>query len=385
MKKKVLLRAPALSISGYGTHARQIFRYLKSKDIDLSVELLPWGITSWHINPASENGLIGEIMSRSGTLNGKPDVIISLQLPNEWRRVEDCVNVGMSAIVESDRCNQKWIEACNFMDRVIVPSEFAKNVLSSSGSLTGDVRVVSESFPDEIITCVDKLDLSEVQTKTNFLLVGQLTGHKPDIDRKNIFYTIKWFCEEFKNNKDVGLIIKSNIGTNCSIHRAQLENIFKTLLSEVRGDTFPQVYLINGEMTTNEIISMYRSNKVNALLSLTRGEGFGLPLLEAAACDLPVICTNWSGHLDFMRLGKFTSLEYDLIPVSEQKVDNEIFVSGAKWAHPREKDVKKKMRKFVDSQEVPKQWALNLGKKIREKYSFESISKLYDNELGDLL
>ena len=208
---------------------------------------------------------------------------------------------------------------------------------------------------------------------------------KPDVDRKNLFYTIKWFCEEFKNNKDVGLIIKSNLGTNCSIHRAQLENIFKTLLSEVRGDTFPRVHLINGEMTTNEIISMYRSNNVKALLSLTRGEGFGLPLLEAAACNLPVICTDWSGHLDFMRLGKYTAIDYDLIPIPEQRIDNEIFVKGTKWAFANEKDAKKKMRKFVDSQEVPKQWALNLGEKIREKYSFESISKQYDNELGDLL
>lgn len=385
MKKKVLLRAPALSISGYGTHARQIFRYLKSKDVDLSVDLLSWGITSWHINPANEDGLIDEIMKRSGTLNGKPDVVISLQLPNEWQKVDDCVNVGMSAIVESDKCNEKWVDACNSMSRVIVPSEFAKKVLLSSGNLTGDVRVVGESFPDEVLTCNDKLNLSEIQTTTNLLVVGQLTGMKPDVDRKNLFYTIKWFCEEFKNNKDVGLIIKSNLGTNCSIHRAQLENVFKTLLSEVRGDTFPRVHLINGEMTTSEIVSMYRSNSVKALLSLTRGEGFGLPLLEAAACNLPVICTDWSGHLDFMRLGKYTAIDYDLIPVPEQRIDNEIFVKGTKWAFANEKDAKKKMRKFVDSQEVPKQWALNLGKKIREKYSFESISKQYDNELGDLL
>jgi len=385
MKKKVLLRAPALSISGYGTHARQIFRYLKSKDIDLSVDLLSWGITSWHVNPDNENGLVGEIMKRSGTLNGKPDVVISLQLPNEWQRVDDCVNVGMSAIVESDKCNEKWVDACNSMSRVIVPSQFAKKVLSSSGNLTGDVRVVGESFPDEVLNCNDKLSLSEIQTKTNLLVVGQLTGMKPDVDRKNLFYTIKWFCEEFKNNKDVGLIIKSNLGTNCSIHRAQLENIFKTLLDEVRGDTFPRVHLINGEMTTNEIVSMYRSNSVKALLSLTRGEGFGLPLLEAAACNLPIICTDWSGHLDFMRLGKYTAIDYDLIPVPEQRIDNEIFVKGTKWAFANEKDAKKKMRKFVDSQEVPKQWAVNLGEKIREKYSFESISKQYDNELGDLL
>ena len=385
MRKTVVLRAPALSISGYGTHARQVFSWLNSKDIDLFVDLLPWGITSWHVNPDSESGLIDQIMKKSGSPNKKPDVLISLQLPNEWKVSEGSFNVGMSAVVETDRCNPSWINDCNRMNRVIVPTEFCKNTLLNSGQCKTDIKVVPESFPQSVFTSNSGLDLNEVETKTNFLVLGQLTGMNPEVDRKNIFYTVKWFCEEFKDRKDVGLIIKSNLGTNCSIHRQQLQNIFSKLLSEVRKSVFPRVYLINGEMTTEEIMSLYRSNKVSALLSLTRGEGFGLPILEAAACDLPVICTNWSGHIDFMKHGKYSAVDYDLVKLPDSRIDNQIFVKDAKWAMPKEVDAKKKMRKFVESQAVPKQWAVDLGKKVREKYSFDAISAAYDKALGDVL
>ena len=385
MRKSVVLRAPALSISGYGTHARQIFRWLNSKNVDLTVDLLPWGITSWHVNPEAEDGLISEIMKKTGSPQRQPDVIISLQLPNEWQRVEGAINVGMSAIVETDKCNPAWVEACNRMERVVVPSSFCKEVLQKSGNLSVDTRVVPESFPDEVFTVNDGLELPEIETMTNFLMVGQLTGMRPEIDRKNIFYAVKWFCEEFKDRKDVSLVIKSNLGTNCSIHRAQLTNIFKTLVSEVRKGLFPRVHLLNGEMTTKEIISLYKSKKINALLTLTKGEGYGLPILEAAACDLPIICTDWSGHMDFMRLGKHIGVDYTLSEIPESRVDNEIFVKGARWAQPKEEDFKKRAKKFVESRVVPKQWATELGKRIRDEYSFEAVSARYDKELGDLL
>ena len=384
MKKLVMLRAPLLSNSGYGTHARQIFRWLETKNVEVVSDILNWGATSWFINKDLENGLIGRIIDSARQPNRNPDVMLSLQLPNEWKRLQGTKCVGMSAIVETDRCNPNWIKACEEMDRVIVPSSFCKKLITDN-STSADVRVVPESFHDEIINA-DCLELPEIQTKKNFLLVGQLSGMSPDLDRKNIFYSVKWFCEEFKDNPDVGLIIKTNLGTNSTFVRKNLNSIFTNLLNEVRkGSKFPRVYLLNGEMTTKEISSLYRSPKVTALLSLTRGEGYGLPILEAAASDLPVICTNWSGHLDFMKKGKFIGVDYDLVEVPNEKIDNEIFVKGSKWAMPREADAKKKMRKFISSPDLPSNWASDLGKKLRKEFSLEAVYEAYDKELGDLL
>lgn len=382
MKKSVVLRAPLLSNSGYGTHARQIFRWLETKNVEIVSDILNWGSTSWFINHEAEDGLVGRVIASARQPTSTPDLMISLQLPNEWQRLPGAKCVGMSAIVETDRCNPEWVKACDQMDRVIVPSTFCKDLVKNSKT---DVRVVPESFHSSILDR-GHISLPQVKTKKNFLLVGQLSGMKPDLDRKNIFYTVKWFCEEFKDTPDVGLIIKTNLGTNSTFNRNNLRNIFTNLVNEVRkGSGSPPVYLINGEMTTDEIASLYRNPKVTGLLSLTRGEGYGLPILEAAASNLPVICTGWSGHLDFMNHGKFINVEYDLVPVPNEKLDNQIFVPGSQWAMPREADAKKKMRKFMTSSELPKSWAADLGKKLRSSYSLDAIFKCYDRELGDLL
>lgn len=385
MRKTVLLRAPLLSISGYGVHARQIFRWLEKKDIDLHVDIVPWGITSWYVNPDSLDGLVGRIMSKSTKPSNQIDVSFSLQLPNEWSKIDGAINVGMSAGVETDRANPEWVQSCNNMDHVVFPSQFSLSGIKKSGNLVKPVHVVPESFTDKILSNQSGLELPEIETDTNFLVVGQVTGFTPDSDRKCIFHTVKWFSEAFEGRKDVGLIIKSNLGTNCVYHRHQVTELFKKLVSEVRPGTFPRVYLLNGEMTEEEMASLYRSKKVSALLSLTRGEGFGLPILEAAASGLPVIATNHSAHVEFLKQGKFIAVDCKMTQVASERVDGKIFMNGSMWAMPDELDAKRRMKKFVESQQVPKEWALDLKEKILKSHSSAAIESSYDRELGFLL
>jgi glycosyltransferase involved in cell wall biosynthesis len=123
--------------------------------------------------------------------------------------------------------------------------------------------------------------------------------------------------------------------------------------------------------------------KIKALVALTRGEGYGLPILEAAASGLPVIATGWSGHLDFLKHGKFISIYYQLGEVHPSRVDNKIFVPGARWAHPSEEDFKKRVLKFRQSCQTPKQWADDLKPIIQEQYSLDAVNKRYDEALRE--
>ena len=379
---KVLCRAPLLSLSGYGTHARQVFKWLISNSkLDVHCQILNWGMTPWMINPEMEGGIVGEIMRRSSPHPGKYDVSVQLQLPNEWDPSQANVNIGMSAFVEADKCNPQWLEACNSMSHVVVPSTFVKKTIESTGAVKTPISVVSESFPDQVLGKASPLDL-ELQTDFNFLLFGQMTGNNPENDRKNTFYTLKWLCEIFSKDPKVGIIVKTNHGSNCTLDKKHTENVFRQLLNEVRPGPFPRVYLLHGEMESADVVSLYRNDKIKALVAATRGEGFGLPILEAAACDLPVIATNWSGHLDFLNLGKFVKLESQLKDVHPSKHDGLIFMPGMKWADISEQEFKKKVQKFRESSQVPKEWAIDLGAKVRENFSHSAISRSYDREIG---
>ena len=134
---RVLLRAPLLTSSGYGVHSRQIFEAIETiPGIKLEVECLNWGKTPWLLNSDTNDGLIGRIMNCSKKINPPYDLSIQVQLPDEWNPTLGKKNIGISAIVETDRCSSKWIEACNKMDAVVVPSNFTKSVLNNSGIVT---------------------------------------------------------------------------------------------------------------------------------------------------------------------------------------------------------------------------------------------------------
>ena len=387
-RKKVLIRAPVLTQSGYGVHSRQIARWLLSKShLDVSVQALPWGSTPWLINKDLSGGLIGKIMEKTVDPTGqKYDATIQVQLPNEWDVSMSDTNIGISAIVETDICNPVWVDACNRMSKVIVPSTFCQSVLRNSGQLTSEVKVIPESFPDEILELkATRVDDIKFQTQFNFLVIGQITGKNAENDRKNIFYTIKWFCETFNKDNDVGLVIKTNMGRNTKIDRQVVENTIKAVLAEIKKKKEPKIYLLHGEMSDSEMASLYRHPQIKALITLSRGEGYGLPILEAAASGLPVIATNWSGHLDFMSKGKFIEIDFNLGNVHPTRIDNEIFIEKARWANPIEEDFKKKILKFKSASSLPKEWAANLAVKIKQDYNFSAISKIYDEELSVIL
>lgn len=387
-KKNVLFRGPVLTQSGYGVHARQVAKWLLSReDITVEFQALPWGDTPWLIDSEIDNGFIGKIMEKTVDPAGKKyDATVQLQLPNEWDISFSNVNIGITAGVETDKCNPEWVKSCNKMSKIIVPSTHSKNCLMVTDRMTVDVAVIPEAYC-EAVTKNEKTKIDDLDFSTNFnvLLFGQITGNNPENDRKNIFYTIKWLCESFKNDKDFGVVIKTNTGRNTNLDKKIVTQTLQGVLREVRKGDFPKVYLLHGDMSDAEVASLYKHPKIKALVALTRGEGYGLPILEAAASGLPVIATSWSGHTDFLSHGKYIEIPYVLNPVHQSRIDGKIFMPGSRWAQPLEDEFKKKITKFKDSSAIPKEWAQNLKQKIIENYSIESIMKLYNEYTSDLL
>lgn len=390
-KKKIILRGPLLTQSGYGVHARQVANWLFSvadqrDDLEVFCEPLPWGITPWIVDTEAHNGLVGRII-QSSKKSDHYDVSIQIQLPNEWNPfLADC-NIGITAAVEADKCNPEWITACNRMDMVIVPSEFTKKVLQNSGDLKVKTIVVPESFIEECLdSSISGLESLVLDKKINFLIFSQITGTNPENDRKNIFYTIKWLNEVFKDNPDVGVVIKTNLGRQTIVDEVNCMSLLTKVVNETKlGPNGPTFQLLHGDMTNDEIVGLYRHPKINALISLTHGEGFGLPILEAAVNGLPVIVTNWSAHTEFLSQGKFIKIDYTLGPVHQSKVDGQIYQNEFKWAYPSEEDFKRKINKFVESPGIPQTWAKELAEKLKESHSPKRIGETYSKELETII
>ncbi len=98
--------------------------------------------------------------------------------------------------------------------------------------------------------------------------------------------------------------------------------------------------------------SLYRHEKISAFLALPHGEGFGLPIFEAAYSGLPVVATGWSGQMDFLvdeeQNEHFYNVSFDLQPVQKDVVWENVLIAESMWAFPREQSAKQKMRQCYE-------------------------------------
>ncbi len=394
MKPIVVLRGPVLTLSGYGTHTRQVGEWLLRLEnaglIELYCEPLPWGMTTW-ITDIHRDVLVGELMKRCRKLPKQPDASFQLQLPNEWDpKLASKVNVGISAAVETDRAPSEWVTACDNMDYVVFPSEHAKSSITNAGwtPKPGKCFVIPESFPNALLTEPDTTIFDPLPPFT-FFVFGQMTGQdNSKIDRKNLHNTLKWLLEEFAGDNEVGILLKTNQGRHTAFDSYHTENVLRNVIKEVKSRVtkeLPEVHLVHGDLDDSAVAAMYKHPRVKALVSATRGEGFGLPLLEAAACDLPVIATGWSAHTEFLRLGRFVDLPCTLQNIPKERVDGKIFVANSKWAEVSEQDFKRRVKKFRTSNSTPRDWAKELGVKIRSNFSQDVIASKWSEAFETIM
>jgi glycosyltransferase involved in cell wall biosynthesis len=132
---------------------------------------------------------------------------------------------------------------------------------------------------------------------------------------------------------------------------------------------------------------MYIHPKIKAALSLTHGEGFGLPLFEAAYMGIPVVAPGWSGQLDFLcnEEGKnnFYNVSFDLVPIPENVVWDGVLIKDSMWAGPREQGSKTKMRECYEAtKEGDVQTHREYAKELASRFSEEKMYKEFIDAMG---
>jgi len=324
-------------------------------------------------------------MEKSVPLAGKFDITFQVQLPNEWDPSLGIFNVGVTAGVETDRCPIDWATTHREkMNLVIVPSFHARSgmVLSGTGREKTPVLIVPEAYFPEILQEPTRDPLADLPTSKNFLIVGTLISDDPLADRKNLVSSIKWFLEAFRGDESVGLIVKTSKGRDTTIDREMIRKLLKKIKKKFGDKSSAKIFMLHGSMTREEMTNLYKSPKLVALLSATRGEGFGLPMVEAAVAGLPVVATNWSAHTEFLKGDSFLGVNYDLAQIPDSRVDGKIFVAGSKWAEVREGNFKKKMLLAVKESDSLRNSASKLSGDLQTTHSLKSVFKYYKTAIS---
>jgi glycosyltransferase involved in cell wall biosynthesis len=205
----------------------------------------------------------------------------------------------------------------------------------------------------------------------NFLTVAQWGP------RKNLENTVKWFMDEFRD-KEVGLIIKTSVAKNCLLDRRMTFNNLRRLIDEDENRKC-KVYLLHGYMSDQEINSLYNHPKVKCLLSATHGEGFGLPIFEAAYNGLPIVAPAWSGHVDFLDKDNSLLIGGELHPV-HKSVANKFLMAESSWFKPDDSQAANGLKQMYKKYKDFERGAKRLRTKNKKEFSFDSMVTL----LGEL-
>ena len=397
-KPLLVFQAPIATRSGYGDHSRDILKSLFELDkYDVKIVPTRWGNTPQdQINPQTEFGqkILQNIVTQ---LNKQPDVFIQVSVANEFKRVAK-YNIGITAGVETTVAPQEFIQGGNQMDLIITPSEFTKETLvktvftqmdKNTNQKVGElklerpVEVLFEGVNTDVFNGKSsKSILDSVDTDFNFLFVGHWLSGGLGHDRKDIGMMIKTFCTVFKGlpkNQQPGLILKtSNAGFDVGTRERISKEIKK--LSESFGDKCPPIHLVWGDLSEEELNSLYNDEKVKAMVMFTKGEGYGRPLAEFATTGKPIIVSNWSGYKDFLPEENTVYLEGELKNVHES-ASNKFLLKESKWFYV---DYTKAAQKIFD---VHKNYKSHLQKSSGLKTNINSNFSLdkMTSKFGEIL
>lgn len=336
MKPTIVISSPVDTYSGYGARSRDFVQAIIDLDkYDVKLLSQRWGNTRFgYLKDHGREDILSLIIPNLST---KPDIWVQITVPNEFQPVGN-YNIGVTAGIETTLCDQSWIQGLNRMDLILTSSEHSKRVLQDTkwelkDNRTGQVQKLETLKPIEVLfegvditkyfITKSKLDLSEIKESFCFLSVGHWLHGTFGNDRKNIGYTVKTFLDTFKNKPNPpALILKTSHATTSLMDKTQLMNKLDSIRKIVKGK-LPNIYILHGDLSDQEINELYNHPKVKAMVTHTRGEGFGRPLLEFSMTGKPIIASGWSGQVDFLN-PKYTNL----LPGTLTKLDPSSVVKG---------------------------------------------------------
>jgi hypothetical protein len=404
-KPLCIVSSPVDTFSGYGARSRDFIKSLiKVRGDEWDIKLLSqrWGSTPFGFlddNIEDEADLKSRIIPQ---MTQQPDVWFQITVPNEFQPVAKHLNIGVTAGIETTICDASWVEGCNRMNLILVSSKHAKDVFENSKFEQRDQQTnqiisnIDLKTPVEIL--FEGVDLnkyfkqnppqtdlvqqiSKIKEEFCFLFVGHWLQGEFGEDRKNVGYMIKAFLEVFKNKINApALVMKTNSATTSIMDRNQILEKIEAIRKSVKG-RIPNIYLLHGDLEDEDINDLYNHPKIKAMISFTKGEGFGRPLLEFTLSEKPLVASGWSGHIDFLDKEASVLIGGELKPIHSSAVVPNMLIADSQWFAPDDAQVGHALKEIYENYKTFIPRAKKQASISKNKFSFEKMTELLGNIL----
>ena len=368
--KKVVVRysGPWQDWTGYGEANRNAIMALHKAGVDLTTEKISY---------ASSEAEYGEAFKLAKELEGKAikyDIkILHVPCDGYLKFLEPTKYHIGHLFWETDKMSKTWVWNCNLMDEIWTGGYIHKDNFQKAG-----VKVPIFVFPQANETDVKTQRPFKVPGHRGFLFYSIFQW----IERKNPRGLLNAYWREFENNQDVTLLLKVyRFGFDQSEHE-EIRKDVKNWKLESGVSKHPRVALCFELMSKADILRLHQTG--DCFVSAHRGEGWGIPQVEAAIVGNPIISTNLGGVHEWFEDNETAFLT----KWKKQNVFNMDFApwysTNQKWADVNEKDLRKRMRFVFENQEAAKEVGMNAQRMVKDKLSYEAVGGLMKDRLLDI-
>lgn len=357
---KTNIITPIRSHMGYAQMARLIWPALKSvtevgcREIDVQ-------------SSAVDHGAVATDMLQFPAIKN-PDITVINMIPPIWDRARAAGrNIGYSTF-EADRLPRSWVSIANKYDACWTTSAWNEQVMLSSG-VNAPVHVIP---PIAVGNILEKP--GSKSGKFRFLASFQWG------ERKNPTALIRAFCAAFDGNPDVQLIIKSHVMANEAQSKATIEAGVKQVLDSVRVSAKPDIKILCSIQSSHDMSKLTAA--CHAGISLSHGEGWGLPLWESALAGRPVITTGWSAPAEWLGNDYPFLVKHNMSPVYGGDGNmRSFFEPGMLWAEPQLDSAIDIMRHVYKNYDYACQVATTTAGSLFKKYDLQSCQAAIKSSL----
>lgn len=374
IKPAIVWNAPVFDPSGYADEARNFLLALeRSGEVELKLRAIRWSNLTTELRPDVFRKLrsLTENQIESNYAN-----VLHIFPTYYQRDPQAAFNIGRT-MYETDRIPLNWVEACNRMDEIWVPTEFNLETFARSGVREEKLFKVPGCFDvDKYASPVEPLSI-EGSATFNFLSPFDWCL------RKGWDVLLRAYCREFREDEDVALILKvySTLGyTHDQIHQLVHAYVTNTLGMDVRKA--PRIIFLNRILSDWDMPRLYRASQ--ALVMPSRCEGWGRPFMEAMAMGLPVIGTGWSGNTEFMNTSNSFLIDCRVVDVPEEASREIPTFRGHRWAEPSEEHLRQLMRQIFQDRAAADEKGIEARDHVIRNYNWDRVAQIIVNRVNEL-
>ena len=373
---QVIWQSPIFDVSGYADEARNFVLGLNKLGINVKVVSRDWTHIKAKLPEEDQSELVR--LSQNYFTNLKnPRINIIHSFPNNFhinRRAS--YNIGRT-MFETDRIPDSWVEQCNKMDEIWVPSKFNLETFTNSGVSQEKLFKIPEAIDTDLFT-LEVPKLKEITNVHGFKFLSVFDWNL----RKGWDVLIRAFAEEFAENNNIKLILKVWSSYGLSLEEIQEELKEFVERNKLNKKILSRIIFYPKNLPNNMLPSLYKS--VDAFVLPTRGEGWGRPIMEAMTMQIPAIATRCSGQLEFMNDDNSFLIDCKYIDVPEKAVEEIPNFRGHKWAEPSVQHLKKLMHTvYKDYKEAFKK-AKTAREFILKNFNRKTVAKIAHRRLEEI-